>query len=269
MLSAQISSQKGWFTADFDAGCAPFTITITHTGVRSGSLFIDFLGDPADPFSDDNFTNRFDPGESVENLGNPYNTAGTYLIRVVDQGGGSLQERFDFLEVTVVDGGIPVFTAAACNNNVVLLEFDFAQDNYDFYEIDFGNGQPPTILEKTGGNQVSFPYGMSGNYSIVVSGRLNTGSNISCAVAPPVNITTIETIPDPEITLLEVVSENTLDLDYLSLTPTVQYALQISENGGGFMEVAQLDPATNPESFQYISPDPNIDFNFTQIAVRS
>ena len=269
MLSGQISSQKGWFTANFDAGCSPFAITITNSGTRPGSLFIDFFGDPADQFSGSGFTDSFTAGETRENLANPYNTAGTFLIRVVDQSGsGSTQDRFDFLEVTVVDGSTPVFTSAICNNNVVVLNFDFAQDDYDFYDIDFGDGQPPTILDKTGSNQVSYAYSVQGSYPIVVSGRLNTGSNVSCAVAAPVTINTIQTIPDPELNLLQVVSANTLDLEYTALTPTVQYSLQISENGGSFTEVAQLDPATNPQGIQYMSPDPNIDYNFTQIAVR-
>lgn len=270
MLSAQISSQKGWFTADFDAGCAPFNITIEHTGVRSGSLFIDFFGDPADRFSGVGFdaVPAFNAGETSTNA-TPYNTAGTYLIRVVDQTNvGNIEDRFDFLEVTVTDPADPDFTIGLCNNNQVNVTFDFSQDTFDFYQIDFGDGSGITTLEKTGDNFINYAYASQGTYTITVSGGLNNGANANCGTAVPVTITTQETLPNPAIRSMVVEDAITLDFTYERLLENLSYGLYQSENGGPFLQVATIDPATNPEDFEYISAQPNVNFNFGQFTFQ-
>ena len=269
-LSAQIASDKGWFTADFNAGCAPFDIVIEHTGVRSGSLFVDFFGDPNDPFSGFGFGDitAFGAGETRTNA-SPYTSAGTYLIRVVDQSNlGDIADRMDFLEVTVTEPTTPALSVALCNNNQVLLTFDFNQDSYDFYEIDFGDGMPPTTLEKTGGNTINHPYPVEATYTINVSGRLNNGANTSCGDATPITVNTLQNIPSPNISSMTVTDAITLDFTYETLLESVTYALYQSENGGAFTQVATLDPATNATSFQHVSTQPNVNFNFGQFAFR-
>lgn len=267
-LSAQVSSDKGWFTADFNAGCAPFSITIEHTGVRSGSLFIDFFGDPADQFSGTGFSDTFIAGESRTSA-TPYTTAGTFLIRVVDQSGtGSNQDRFDFLEITVTEPTTPVFSLGLCNNNQVLLTFDFAQDNYDSYEIDFGDGSPPATLDKTGGNTLPHAYPSESTFTINVSGRLNNGANSGCGDASPLTFNTLQVIAAPSIIDMTVLDATTMDFNYLPLLEHLAYRLEMSENGGAFTEVATLDRATNGSTFQYVTTLPNVDFNFGQYAFR-
>ena len=136
MLHAQETSQKGWFTANFDFGCRDLTVTITHSGVNASDLQFNFEGDPSDPFSL-NF-----PTTPAGNSGNlsagqtrtfTYTIPGTYIIRVVDQSStGSNQDRFDFLEIRVLDKFSPSVAASTCSNNAVVLFFDYG------YSIDWG-----------------------------------------------------------------------------------------------------------------------------------
>lgn len=246
---AQISSQKGWFTVDFDAGCLPLDITLTNTGQRSGLLFVDFMGDANDPFSNVGFTDTFNPGET---LNTTYSTTGTFLIRVVDQSGaGAIEDRFDFIEINVLEAVAPVYTTALCNNNSIVLTFDFGQDSYDFYEIDFGDGLPVTTLDKSGGSDLTYTYALQGNYTIQVSGKLNTGSDINCGNSPPQAISTIQSIPTPQITVLTVLDEQTVELAYETLTENIDYELLLKVANNPFSMVASIDPVANPNTFTY------------------
>lgn len=247
---AQVSSQKGWFTVDFDAGCLPLNVTLTNTGVRSGSLFVDFMGDGSDPFSNTGFTSTFDPTETLTTI---YTTAGTFLIRVVDQSGaGAIEDRFDFIEINVFEAVAPTFTATLCNNNQVVLNFDFGLDNYDFYEIDFGDGSPTVIFDKSGSSETNFLYATQGSYNIQVSGKLTSGSDVSCGISPQLTVNTLHSIPTPEVTGLTLLDEQTLELSYASLTDNITYRLLLSVNGSAFTPVADIDPIANPDNFTHM-----------------
>lgn len=253
-VQAQISSQKGWFTVDFDAGCSPLDVRLTNTGVRSGSLFVDFMGDANDRFSNVGFTDTFDPAETLTTT---YTSPGTFLIRVVDQSGaGAIADRFDFIEITVLEPVAPVYTVALCNNNRVVLTFDFGQDNYDFYEIDYGDGSALSTLDKTGSSETSYTYTAQGNYTIQVSGKLNAGSDINCGTSPAQVINTIESIPTPEITALTVTDEQTVEISYTALTDNINYNLLLKIESNPFNIVANIDPTLNPTSFSYTLDNP-------------
>lgn len=269
-IQAQISSQKGWFTVDFDAGCSPLDVRLTNTGVRSGSLFVDFMGDANDRFSNVGFTDTFDP---TEVLATTYNSPGTFLIRVVDQSGaGAIEDRFDFIEITVLEPVAPVYTVALCNNNRVVLTFDFGQDNYDFYEIDYGDGTAISTLDKSGSSETSYTYATQGNYTIEVSGKLNTGSDISCGTSPAQVVNTIESIPTPEITALTVLDEQTVEVSYAALTDNINYSLLLKIDNNPFNIVATIDPVLNPTSFTYTLGTPvanTLDLQFQVSAVEA
>ena len=195
LLSAQITSEKGWFTANFNAGCAPFSVTITHTGKRSGSLFIDFFGEKNDRFNTKKgFTEAFLSGETHTNN---YTKSGTYLIRVVDESGDPKKEnRFDFLEITVTQPVKPSVTLRHCNNNQVMLTFDFTKDRYDFYEVDFGDGKPPTRVDKTGISSISIRTASGKSYTLRVKGKLRNGADTKCGIFTK-TFTTTTTLPTP------------------------------------------------------------------------
>ncbi|MCE7997204.1 MAG: gliding motility-associated C-terminal domain-containing protein [Roseivirga sp.] len=267
---AQTSSQKGWFTVNFDAGCFPLDITLTNTGLRPGALFVDFMGDAGDPFSNIGFTNTFNP---TETLTTTYSSAGTFLIRVVDQSGaGAIEDRFDFIEINVLEATAPVYTTALCNNNRVVLTFDFGQDSYDFYEIDFGDGTPVTVFDKSGSSETAYTYAVQGNYTIQVSGKLNTGSDINCGNSPPQMISTIQSIPTPQITMLTMLDEQTVEVTYETLTENINYELLLKIATNPFNSVANIDPVANSNTFSYTlsSPIANIqDLQFQLGAVEA
>lgn len=260
---AQTSSQKGWFTVDFTAGCYPVDVTLTNTGVRSGSLFVDFMGDENDPYSNVGFTDTFDPGEI---LTTSYTSAGVFLIRVVDQSGaGAVEDRFDFIEITVLEPEPPSYTAALCNNNRVLLTFDFTQDNYDSYNIDFGDGSPATVFDKSGSNETSHTYALQGDYSIRVMGQLNDGSDINCGTSAPLAVSTIQSITTPQITAVTLLDEQTVEISYEPLTANIEYVLLLKPENAAFSIVAQIDPVSNPTSYTHTFDAPSantLDYQF-------
>ena len=269
-LSAQITSEKGWFTADVEAGCPPFSVTIKHTGKRSGSLFIDFFGKKDDRFSLKGFKKSFKAGEMLKNNGSDipaYNKTGIYLIRVVDQSGtGSGADRFDFLEITVTQPVKPSVSLRRCNNNQVLLTFDFEKDDYNFYEVDFGDGKPPTKLEKTGRNTLKHIYSGKSTHTLRVKGKLKNGADTDCGIFTK-TFTITTTLPTPSISQMTVVNATTIDFQYKPLSSDLAYELQQSKNGGKFVKAAALKFA-NKTNFRYASTAPNTDFNSGQYAFR-
>lgn len=259
-LIAQNPSDKGWFEADVIIGCAPYEINITNLGIRTGTLFVDWEGDPNDPYNTtEGFTAAFAANETLTNT---YSTPGTYLIRTVDGSSDPIIEnRFDFLTITVIDAIEPSFTAEACSNNQVNLTFDFGADNYDFYEIDFGDNTAPQTLDKSGSSVISYNYATQDTYIINVAGRLNGGNNISCANAPPVEISTIDIIPSPVITSVTALSQTSIQVDYLALEPNIFYRLEL-DAGDGFFRYSTIDPLVNPTSFTF--DEPTFIDNFSQ-----
>jgi len=256
-MHAQTPSDKGWFQADVVVGCAPFRVEVINNGIRPGDLVVDFEGDPNDPFStrinalgEDALGNPKPLFNSGESIFYEYTTPGTYLIRAADQtGGGSAADRFDFLTVRVIDSVEPDFTVALCAGNEVTMTFNFAGDQYDFYEIDFGDGQPITNLSKGGSNTLTYAYANQGNYSINVTGQLNIGNDVNCASAPPVNITTLDIIPIPSLTAITSLAPTELSIQYAVLDSNISYELEY-DNGSGFQTLTTIDPSLNPDEIQ-------------------
>ena len=269
VLSAQITSEKGWFTADVKAGCVPFSVSITHTGKRSGSLFVDFLGNPGDRFSLKEFKKSFKAGETLKNNGSDtpaYTKAGTYLIRVVDESDSRKKEdRFDFLEITVTQPVKPSVTLRRCNNNQIEFNFDFEKDNYDFYEVDFGDGKPPTKVDKTGISTLKHIYSGKSTYTLRVKGKLRNGADTNCGIFTK-TFTTTTTLPIPSISRMTLVNATTIDFQYNTLSSDLAYELKQSKNGGKFVKAATLKAVANKTNFRYIAP--NTDFNSGQYAFR-
>ena len=265
LLSAQITSEKGWFTADVKAGCTPFSVTIRHTGKRSGSLFIDFFGKKKDPFSIKGFSEAFVAGETHSNN---YTKVGTYFIRVVDESGDPKTEnRFDFLTVKVTQPVKPSVTLRQCNNNQVVLTFDFTKDQYDFYEVNFGDKSPMKKIYKTGEINLKHIYSGKSTYTLRVKGKLNSGANTNCGIFTK-TFTTTTALPTPSISRMTLVNATTIDFQYNALSSDLAYELKQSKNGGAFEKAATLNPISNKTKFRYASTAPNTDFNSGQYAFR-
>ena len=203
-LHAQETSQKGWFTADFDFGCWDLTVTITHSGVNASDLQFNFEGDPSDPFSL-NFPNT--PAGNSGNLSAgqtrtfTYTIPGTYIIRVVDQSStGSNQDRFDFLEIRVLDKFSPSVAAITCSNNEVRLFFDYAFDPFESFDIDYGDGTPiENFVKDVNANNGSTPhtYTANGVYNITVTGIFASGGNNAACNSVTLTVSTLQAIDPP------------------------------------------------------------------------
>lgn len=242
---AQKASDKGWVETSTGAGCASLTIELTHTGNRSGTLFYDFEGDQNDRLSLAGFDGSFSDGQKTTFT---YSTPGTYLIRVVDQSGaGSLADRFDFIEIRVIEDRAPFVGISICNNNTAQFIFDFSGDFFDFYNIDFGDGNTMQ-LPKTGNNTIIHTYSQPGTYNMTAQGQLTSGDNSSCTLIRQEQITTITKIPSPTIDSLIVRDQIESTLYFQPLNDRLVYNLEI-DFGSGFEFFQSIPPQTNNESF--------------------
>ena len=229
-------------------------------------MFIDFFGKKDDRFNTKKgFTEAFLSGETHTNN---YTKSGTYLIRVVDESGDPKKEnRFDFIKITVTQPVKPSITLRRCNNNQVVLTFDFTKDQYDFYEVDFGDKSPIKKFYKTGKINRKHIYSRKSTYTLRVKGKLKNGANTNCGIFTKIFRTT-NTLPTPSISRMTLVNATTIDFQYNALSSDLAYELQQSKNGGKFVTAATLDPMANKTKFRYNSTVPNTDFNSGQYTFR-
>lgn len=259
-LLGQNPSDKGWFSVDELAGCSEFNINLTHNDVRPGFLTIDFDGDPNDPFSGVGFDATVNPNQTISF---PYTTAGTYLIRAVDQS-GSGNDSFDFLTITVIEPSEPSFEIELCSGNQVAIIID-PNDDYDAYGITLGDGTDTAIIDKSTGTTFTYVYAVQGTYTINVSGLLNNGNTVNCGNAAPQSITTIDNIPTPVIE--EVIADglNAINITYQNLDPNINYQLE-TDFGSGFQVFTGIDPQVNPTNL--IIDNSSIDNTNTSFSLR-
>lgn len=259
-LLGQNPSDKGWFSVDELTGCSEFNINLTHNDVRPGFLTIDFDGDPNDPFSGVGFDATVNPNQTISF---PYTTAGTYLIRAVDQS-GSGNDSFDFLTITVIEPSEPSFEIELCSGNQVAIIID-PNDDYDAYGITLGDGTDTTIIDKSTGTTFTYVYAVQGTYTINVSGLLNNGNTVNCGNAAPQSITTIDNIPTPVIE--EVIADglNAINITYQNLDPNINYQLE-TDFGSGFQVFTGIDPQVNPTNL--IIDNSSIDNTNTSFSLR-
>lgn len=253
-LLAQISSQKGWFQADYNYGCQGLTITITHTRTGAGALFFSFEGNISDPIAS-NFIDSFIQGETASN---EYKEAGTFYIIVVDgANSGSAQDRTDYLEIQSIPQEPPAVIGKACASNSLNLTFQKDEDAYDSYFIDFGDGNS---LTTDGTTPVYYTYPATGQYTVMVEGRFNSGYSLSC-LTRQINFTTFDQIPQPIINSITVEDETIISLAYDALDAALNYTLQI-DRGTGFQDLTTLDPTVNLQSITLDDPSFNTSSEF-------
>ena len=264
-LHAQEISQKGWFTADFDFGCRDLTVTITHSGVNASDLQFNFEGDPSDPFSR-NFPNS-PPGNSGffsngESKSFTYTVPGIYIIRVVNNSNiGPPADRFDFLEIRVLDKFSPSVAARTCSNNEVRLFFDYAFDPFESFDIDYGDGSPiENFVKDVNVNNGSTPHTYATNnvYNITVTGIFATGGNNADCNSVTLTVSTLQAIDPPVLNVITVIDQTNISFEYAPITEGLFYALEI-DKGNGFEAYADLNPLVNPTAI--IVEDLSLDNN--------
>lgn len=262
-LNAQVSSEKGWFTANVVKGCWPLTVEITHTGVRNSRLFIDFEGDRGNP-AGGTFDAAFVEGVTTTFIyASPQDDP--FTIVAVDQNGDP-SDFSDFLDIEVIENTSPFAGVTVCSENEILLTL-IVDDNsdtpenenaFDEFMIDFGDGNSQSIRKPLSGSEtipIPHTYRNSGTYDITISGIIDNGDVSECSVFTS-TITTLEQLPEPNLQSLIVTSPTTILFNYDALNTNLIYTLQI-DKGNGFEEASTIDPFVFTTSFEL--NDPSLD----------
>ena len=212
---SQSVSKNGWFTADFNKACAPFTIHLTESDTFPPATVRQYS------FEGNGFFVAFNPGDTIEYS---YSKAGVYkLVEVINK---DYTGKTDTLEVTVYDQIIPSFTIFACEADGATLSID--NDPYDSHLVYY---TPLDSVEVMKGNPVpSFTY-PPGSHQVRVKGMIDNGKD-NCAVSAQ-TFTTINNLVSASVNSLYLtrkgVQDGSLLINY-TLAPNVVYQLQQAEN---------------------------------------
>lgn len=260
-LKSQNRSTDGDFETDFIIGCGPFPISIQNkfSGTIGSAQYI--FDNTIDPSTCPNY--KTDPscfnGTLTANNRFTYNTPGTYYaIQIL---GTATVPRVDYIRIDVLDySNPPAVTVNNCQGNSFELIFDKNSDPYDYYSINFQDGPGNTIdiQNWNGDTPYSYTFSNPGSYNLSIRGHFNNGTSSSC-VSPPYVVSAFQTLPTPEITSLEVLDGSKIKLTYNRLAKGLKYEL-LTNDGTGFRSVAQIDPNTYNEEFNFEDPG----FNFSQ-----
>ncbi len=255
-VSAQVSSEKGWFTANVVKGCWPLTVEITHNGVKDSRLFIDFEGNRGNP-QGGIFDDAFIEGETKTFV---YNSPqdDPFTIVVIDQNGDP-SDFSDFLDIEVIENSSPFAGVATCSENEILLTLIIDENSstteienaFDAFLIEFGDGNSQSLRRPTSGGEtlaIPYTYTNSGTYDISITGLIDNGDVSQCSVFTA-TITTLEDLPQPNLQSVIVNSPTTILFNYDDLNTQLVYTLQI-DRGIGFTNIATIDPFTSESSYE-------------------
>ena len=252
-ISAQQLSKNHDFSIAHTAGCTPFTVTpkVKFTG-STGSVQY-FYFNKSNPLACTSLASNptkcvSHPDRLTSDRTYTYSQPGIYyLIQILAT---STTPRVDFIKITVVEDRSPLFEVATCNDNVARLTFDFSKDAFDFYHIDFGDGNKKQ-LSKEESPKINHPYKTQGTYIISVWGGLSSG--LRCKSVEEKKVTTMAEVPVPVPDSLVVQSQHGLTLYFQPLDSRWVYRLEI-DKGGGFESFRDISPKTNSRSFQFSDP---------------
>jgi gliding motility-associated-like protein len=219
VLAQPYTSKNGKFQVDQIKGCAPLTIILTTLlpGGCVPGLFpcaIDFDGDGA---LDDGSLN---PSSFL------YTNPGTYRVVV-----GYQNSQPDTIFITVVPNLQPTFDVYTCNGNNVQVKV--TDTNYDQYQISYNGGLAITVPKGSlAKDNETLPPGAN---TLGVQG-LNFNAADNCVTATK-TFTAVTTIPLPNITSLNSLTETEIELNY-----------NVGQNVLGRLDIAQ----NNNTSFQQL-----------------
>ncbi len=250
-VNAQVLSRNGWFTADYDNACAPFTIHLTETDTFPPETVRQFS------FEGNGFFIAFNAGEPVQYN---YTKAGDYkLVEVVNK---DFTGKTDTLEITVHDNTTPVFDVYTCTSNGATLKIN--DDQYDKYKIYY---TPSDSFEIGKGDVVpSFTYS-PGTHQVTVMGEFNNAED-NCGVSSQ-SFTTINSLIQASFNSISLTAKNSnsgsVNLNY-SLAPNVVYQLEKAESipagfsyysgiSGTSMDIDSLDTENKIQIFRIAAYD--------------
>ncbi len=226
---AQATSQNGWFKADYNKACAPFTIHLTETDTFPPQTVRQFS------FENNGYFVSFNSGDSIQYT---YNNPGIYkLVEVVNK---DYTGKTDTLTVTVFNSTLPDFKVFTCSANGVLVEIN--DGVYDAYRVYY---TPSDSIDINNGNAVP-PYTYpAGDHQVSVKG-LFTNARENCGISTQ-NFTTINRLVQASFNSLSLVNENSASgFVYLTydLAPNIVYQLDKAENlPAGFQKFSSISGA--------------------------
>jgi gliding motility-associated-like protein len=249
------------FEMDQVIGCAPFIVTPNN--LLAGNPILYYFENTLNPedcsvdYRGGNgtscFNGRLEPLEKIE----PLTSAGVYYIGQIN-GSAVDGNKISYIKVTVIEAKEPDFEVFTCANNSVHLDLDFSQNEYDSYQINFGDGSDPIIYDKgtIAEDQVDYTFETMGNFDITVTGRIG-GQTVSCGTKTT-RVSSEINVQKPAFTSLTI-QNNILRIQYERIEPIFLYELTIKALDGSQTEVIQLNPSASPD--QRFFDDPAFDFS--------
>lgn len=209
-LNAQVLSNSGTFSVDFDRGCAPFTV--------NPNLILSVPVGTSVQYSYE--------GEVIPTLTttHTYTDPGMYdIAQLLSQDAF----KFDTLSVEVLEATVPSYGVRQCaNNGLAITPFG---GNYDQYRVFF----TPTNSEVVNSGETSstFTYGSTGGQSITVRGLFDGAEDNCGQVTETVN--TVAQLSAATITQLSVANVGTIDGSMFmrfDLGQDIVYDLEVATN---------------------------------------
>jgi gliding motility-associated-like protein len=214
LVAAQYSSKLGWFQVDEKKGCAPFTITITATGLVAPSTPCTG-GTPCQMEWGDGV---IDPNNVFTHI---YNLPGTYKLKVLFQTIG-----YDEIDIVVTPNTQPTFDIFICSGNEV--EVRVTDTNYDSYIINYNDATPEVPVPKGSLAVDHHTYATTGAKNISVRGK-NVNADDNCTPPATKPVTVVNALSAPVINTLTVTGPNSIDLGF-TFNNNILYRLEVAVN---------------------------------------
>ncbi|HEU5292115.1 MAG TPA: gliding motility-associated C-terminal domain-containing protein [Cyclobacteriaceae bacterium] len=214
VVAAQYNSNKGWFQVDEKKGCAPFTVTITSTGLVApstpctGATPCQMDWGDGTPASNNVFTHT-------------YTQPGTYKLRVLFQTVGP-----DEIDIVVTPNTQPAFDVFTCSGQEVQVVV--TDTNYDSYIINYNDATAEVAVPKGSLAVNNHTYATAGLKTISVRGK-NVSADDNCTPPATKQVTVVNALAAPFINTLTVTAANSIDLAFTS-APNVLYRLEVGVN---------------------------------------
>lgn len=224
---SQYTSVRGFFEVNEINGCTGLNVAVT---VNASAPFPCFSG------ANSCFTDWGD-GDTEQPSTPPshtYNDFGEFWLKINFQN----DDEFDSIRITINESIPPDFTLYACSGRNVAVEI--TDTDYDNYIINDGTSET-TVPQGAPNFVIDYSSSPVGSTQTVSVRGLDDDAADNCPDISD-NINILDALPAGAIDALEVVSNNSVVLNY-SLANNVLYELQVAANGGSnFSPIKTLTP---------------------------
>ena len=223
--NAQYLSARGDFSIDQRRGCRDLLLTVTNINPGTDVILYQFEGTSSTVTANTSYT---------------YTTTGNYWLYQYIQ--GPTGQKVDSVFVEIFDPVVPDFELHACNNLAVQVQIN--NNDYDLYEIDYGDGTIVQVPVNT------FPpiYSYVGSVPVSVSvGGLYTTASNRCG-SSSINFTPVNQVQPAQLTQISVLDEQSLKLEY-NLAPNTITSLEVAlNNTNSFQLYKYLNQGTTTDT---------------------